>query len=181
MTSVGKTTEVVEFNCSVTAPVVTRTTFMTFRGCSGFDQVNLEIQLSYIEDAIKVSLNELLATFCNRESRNITAVSFLGAGGEDDGNCASSKYFFSVDFNCRGCPLGIKLVSNTTSRRALVEDWSPGWGDGTSRRLSGGSAACFCDIGLIDNRGPSESEVSSNAICICHLNDLCVAPINLSF
>ena len=178
VTRVGKTIEVVEFNCSVTAPVGNRTTYMTLRACvAGTDQVDIATQQFSIEDAIKVSLNELLATYCNRESRNITAVSFLGSIPGLD--CEFSKFFFSVKFNCRGCPLDMKLLSNITGRRALVADWIPAWGDGTHRRLLGGSDACFCDVGLVDNREPSESEVRSIGISICHLNECLFCPDNI--
>jgi hypothetical protein len=59
----------------------------------------------------------------------------------------------------------MELLSNTTSRRALV-GWSQEIEDGSNRHLSGVSGTCFCDVGTIDSRGPSESEVRSNAVSI---------------
>ena len=161
--SVGSTTEVVEYSCS--APVENRTTYMTLRACnSGRKLLNMGVHQLVIEDSIQASLTELLAKFCNRQSRIITSVSFLNSRtGTSD--CSTWAYFFSVVFTCRGCPLDMELLSNTTSRRALV-GWSQEIEDGSNRHLSGVSGTCFCDVGTIDSRGPSESEVRSNAVSI---------------
>ena len=167
--SVGSTTEVVEYSCS--APVENRKTYMTLRACiSGVRPLNMDFSRLVIEDSIQASLTELLAKFCNRQSRIITSVSFLSSR-PGTSECSTWAYFFSVDFTCRGCPLDMELLSNSTSRRALV-----GWGqevdDGSNRFLSGASDTCFCDIGTIDSREPRESEVSNNAVTMQQLNTL---------
>ena len=160
--SVGKTTEVVEFNC--TSPTENRTTYMTLRACYGDGSlVDLTVHQSSIESAIKESLTDLLAKFCNRESRTITAVSFLAALVESD--CSLTEYFFSVDFTCQGCPSNMKLLSNITSSRALA-GWISELGYGTDRRLSSSGDTCFCDVNSVDELGPRESEVSRNAVSI---------------
>jgi hypothetical protein len=127
----------------------------------------------FIENSIKKdSLNELLAKFCNGESRCIIAVSFYSA------QVSANKWSNSSALISLAITLSIRreIALKSTSRRALA-----GWfrvregGGETKRRLF----HCFCSHAvsvahMVVNCGPRpcQSQFLSRCvaqICICTL------------
>ena len=119
VTSVGKISEVVEFDCS--PPEDARKTGLILRVCRGANVLSTNDQ-RVVADATETALNELVAKSCDQGSLAITDVQFVETLTTNGGGCAGTRYSYVVDFKCRDCPLDSKLLSDSPPRRAL-EEW----------------------------------------------------------
>jgi len=168
ISEVGGTTEIDDINC--TANLDTRVSQLVIEAQGDPNDISAA-NVSALEQAAQDSLNDLYFETCDPEVRFVVNVTFGIIGSSDMVENRNRKlqfgdfifnfaFFFTIIFQCRGCPPGASLFGDDAARRlhSTSTDLLGLVGRGSRRHLQNADT-CFCDVNVIDDlRTPTLEE-----------------------